>query len=103
MSWGRDGAKHVRMETRRAQHIALSQGAFISIGNKVAFAPMVSLPPPMELEAWFRRIGRALPEQLFREMVENAGFRDLTVVRRSPKLCTESEGSAVITLRTWRR
>jgi hypothetical protein len=38
MAWGRDGAKHVRMETRRAQHIALSQGAFISIGNKVAFA-----------------------------------------------------------------
>jgi hypothetical protein len=44
-----------------------------------------------------------MPEQLFREMIEVAGFRAFTVVGRSPNLRTETEGSAVITFRAWRR
>jgi hypothetical protein len=44
-----------------------------------------------------------MPEQLFREMIEDAGFRDFTMLRRSPNLRTETAGSDVITFRAWRK
>lgn len=42
-----------------------------------------------------------MPERSFREMIEDAGFRDFTVLRRSPNLRTKTPGSAVITFRAW--
>ena len=43
-----------------------------------------------------------MPEQVFRELIENAGFRDFTVLRRSPNLRTGTPGSEVITFRARR-
>ena len=56
-------------------------------------------PDQRDPEAWFRLNRRYNPEQLFWELIVDAGFHDFTVLSRAPNLRTETAGSDVIMFR----